>query len=69
MSPVAVPIKNAQDGRFSKGQFSRKQFSVRLKPKYDEAFRQICIERSRIPAELIREILQDWIEAQKNATS
>lgn len=66
---MAVPLKDAQSGRFTKGQFARKHFSVRLKPKYDEAFRQICIERDRIPAELIREILQEWIEAQKKATS
>jgi len=62
---MAVPLKNSQDGRFTKGQFASRQFSVRLKHKYDKAFRQLCLERDRIPAELIREIVERWVDEQE----
>lgn len=64
---MAVPIKDSQSGKFSKGQFARKGLQFRLKPKEHEEFIQLCRERDRIPGELLREIVQDWLRDQKKS--
>jgi hypothetical protein len=66
---VAVPFKDPQSGKFTKGRFSRKVYGVRLSVKADEVFRQICHARDRNPTELVREIIEEWVEAQKKSSS
>jgi len=57
---MTVPVKD-ESGRFLKGRFAKKQFSVRLRPEEDSKLRKIAIECDRLPAELIREILEEWL--------
>lgn len=57
---MAVPVKD-ESGKFVKGRFSKKQFSVRLRASDEEKFRKIAEECDRLPAELIREILEEWL--------
>jgi len=57
---MAVPVKD-ESGKFVKGRFSRKQFSVRLRPEEDSKLRKIAEDCDRNPAELIREILEEWL--------
>jgi len=64
---VAVPFKDPQTGKFTKGRFSRKVYGVRLTVKADAVFRQICEERDRNPTELVREIVEQWLESQKKS--
>ncbi len=66
---MAVPIKDSHSGKFSKGQFSRKGLQFRLKPADHDDFIRLCRERDRIPGELLREIVVEWLEAQKKSSS
>ena len=66
---MAVPIKDSQSGKFSKGQFSRKGLQFRLLPAAHDEFIRLCRERDRIPGELLREIVTEWLEAQKKSSS